>query len=237
VFDGMKSRDLISWNSMIGSYGAHGMCDEALAMFQDLTRALIEPDGVTFVAVLSACSHTGRVAEGRRLFDQMVREHKISPTMEHYTCMVDLLGRAGLLRGACELIDTMPMKPDLCVWGALLNSCRIHGDAALAEAAMAKVLQAETATTGNRTLITNLYAACGMWDDSKRVRMTMKEAGLRKNPGQSWIEVRNKVFAFTAWSAPPSEAEEVFRVLDDLYGEMKDEKRSTAMYDVIASIA
>ncbi|KAG0536071.1 hypothetical protein BDA96_03G033000 [Sorghum bicolor] len=234
VFDRMKSRDLISWNSMIGSYGTHGLCDEALAMFEDLTRATVEPDGVTFVAVLSACSHTGRVAEGRCLFNQMVREHKISPTMEHYTCMVDLLGRAGLLKDVFDLIETMPMRPDLCVWGALLNSCRIHGDAAVAEAAIAKVLQVDTETTGNHTLITNLYAACGMWDDSKRVRVMTREAGLRKNPGQSWIEVRNKVFAFTAGSAPPSEAEEVFRVLDDLYGEMEDEKR--AMYDAIANI-
>jgi pentatricopeptide repeat protein len=234
VFDRMKSRDLISWNSMIGSYGTHGLCDEALAMFQDLIGATVEPDSVTFVAVLSACSHTGRIAEGRRLFNQMVREHMISPTMEHYTCMVDLLGRAGLLKDASELIETMPMRPDLCVWGALLNSCGLHGDAAVAEAAIAKVLQTETVTTGNHTLITNLYAACGMWDDSKRVRVMTKEAGLRKNPGQSWIEVRNKVFAFTARSTPLSEAEEVLRVLDDLYGEMEDEKR--AMYDAIANI-
>ncbi|CAD6240288.1 unnamed protein product [Miscanthus lutarioriparius] len=234
VFDRMKSRDLISWNSMIGSYGTHGLCDEALAMFQDLTGTTVEPDGVTFVAVLSACSHTGRVAEGRRLFNQMVWEHKISPTMEHYTCMVDLLGRAGLLRDASELIEMMPMRPDLCMWGALLNACRTHGDATVAEAAIAKVLQVETVTTGNHTLITNLYAACGMWDDSKRVRVMTKEAGLRKNPGQSWIEVRNKVFSFTAGSTPLSEAEEVFRVLDDLYGEMEDETR--AMYDAIANI-
>jgi pentatricopeptide repeat protein len=98
VFDRMKSRDLISWNSMIACYGMHGLCDEAFSMFTDMTKAMIEPDGVTFVAVLSACSHAGRVSEGRCLFDQMVQKHKISPSMEHYTCMVDLLGRAGLLK-------------------------------------------------------------------------------------------------------------------------------------------
>ncbi|OEL14187.1 putative pentatricopeptide repeat-containing protein [Dichanthelium oligosanthes] len=234
VFDQMKSRDLISWNSMIGSYGMHGLCDEALAMFEDMAGAMVEPDGVTFVAVLSACSHTGRVAEGRCLFNQMVREHKISPSMEHYTCMVDLLGRAGLLQDASELIDTMPMRPDLCVWGALLNSCRMHGNAAMAEATIAKVLQAETETTGNHILITNLYATCGMWNDLKRVRVMTKEAGLRKNPGQSWIEVKNKVFAFTVGNAPLPEAEEIFSMLEDLYGEMEDEKH--AMCDAIATI-
>ena len=207
----------------------HGLCDVALAMFEDMARAMVEPDGVTFVAVLSACSHTGRVAEGRRLFNQMVREHKISPSMKHFTCMVDLLGRAGLLKDASELIETMPMRPDLCVWGALLNSCRMHGNAGMAEATIAKVLQAETETTGNHMLITNLYATCGMWDDSKRVRVMTKEAGLRKNPGQSWIEVKNKVFAFTAGNTPLPEAAEIFRVLDDLYGEMEDEKQGRVM--------
>ncbi|XP_045090630.1 putative pentatricopeptide repeat-containing protein At1g17630 [Aegilops tauschii subsp. strangulata] len=228
VFDGMKSRDLVSWNSMLAGYGMHGLCDDALAVFTDMAEAKVDPDGVTFVAVLSACSHAGRVSEGRRLFDQMILEHKISPSMEHYTCMVDLLGRAGLLKEASEFIETMPMGADLCVWGALLNSCRIHGDAAMAEATIAKALQAGVVTTGNHTLITNLYAACGMWDDSKRVRVMTREAGLRKNPGQSWVEVKNKVFAFMAGSVPPSmpRAEDVFRVLDDLYREMDDQRRA-----------
>ncbi|KAF8663261.1 hypothetical protein HU200_055871 [Digitaria exilis] len=234
VFDRMRSRDMISWNSMIGSYGMHGLCDEALAMFEDMAKAMVEPSAITFVAVLSACSHTGRVAEGRRVFNQMVHKHKISPSMEHYTCMVDLLGRAGLLKDACELIETMPMRPDLCVGGALLNSCRMHGNAAMAETTIAKVLQAETETTGNHMLITNLYATCGMWDDSKRVRVMTKEAGLKKNPGQSWIEVKNKVFAFTAGNALLPEAEEIFSVLDDLYAEMEDEKH--AKCDAIATI-
>uniref|UniRef100_A0A0E0JF77 Pentatricopeptide repeat-containing protein n=1 Tax=Oryza punctata TaxID=4537 RepID=A0A0E0JF77_ORYPU len=238
VFDGMKTRDLISWNSMLTGYGTHGLCDEALALFTDMAGVTVEPDGVTFVAVLSACSHAGRVPEGRRLFDHMVREHKISPSMEHYTCMVDLLGRAGLLRDASELIETMPMRPDLCVWGALLNSCRIHGDAAMAEATIANVLQSEAQSTGNHILITNLYAMCGMWDESKKVRVMTKEAGLRKNPGQSWIETNNKVVAFAAGSAPPNlaGAEDVFRVLDELYAEMEDEQQCT-MDDITSLVA
>uniref|UniRef100_A0ACD5VPX0 Uncharacterized protein n=1 Tax=Avena sativa TaxID=4498 RepID=A0ACD5VPX0_AVESA len=236
VFDSMKSKDLVSWNSMLAGYGMHGLCDDALTLFADMARAKVVPDGVTFVAVLSACSHAGRVSEGRRLFDQMQLEHKISPSMEHYTCMVDLLGRAGLLKDAPELIETMPMGADLCVWGALLNSCRIHGDAAMAEATIEKVLQAGAETTGNHTLITNLYAACGMWDDSKRVRVMTREAGLRKNPGQSWIEVKNKVFAFVAGSVPPSlpGAEETFGVLEDLYLEMEGERH--ALEDGVANI-
>uniref|UniRef100_A0A0D9UXX5 Uncharacterized protein n=1 Tax=Leersia perrieri TaxID=77586 RepID=A0A0D9UXX5_9ORYZ len=225
VFNGMQKRDLISWNSMMAGYGMHGLCDEALTLFTDMAGAMVEPNGITFVAVLSACSHARRVPEGRRFFNQMVRDHNISPSMEHYTCMVDLLGRAGLLTDASELVETMPMRPDLCVWGALLNSCRIYGDAAMAEATIAKVLQAEAHITGNHTLITNLYAMCGMWDESKRVRMMTKEAGLRKNPGQSWIGVDNKVVAFVAGNTSPSlaGAEDVFGVLGYLYQEMEDE--------------
>jgi pentatricopeptide repeat protein len=238
VFEGMKVRDLVSWNSMLAGYGMHGLCDDALGVFADMDRAKVAPDGVTFVAVLSACSHAGRVTEGRRLFDQMQVEHKISPSMEHYTCMVDLLGRAGLLRDASDLIETMPMGADLCAWGALLNSCRIHGDADMAEATVAKVLRAGggAEATGNHTLVMNLYAACGMWDEAKRVRVMTREAGLRKNPGQSWVEVENKVFAFVAGSVPPSlpGAEEVFRVLEDLYREMEDERR--AVEDDIAKV-
>uniref|UniRef100_A0ACD5VZH3 Uncharacterized protein n=1 Tax=Avena sativa TaxID=4498 RepID=A0ACD5VZH3_AVESA len=236
VFDGMKSKDLVSWNSMLAGHGMHGLCDDALALFTDMARAKVGPDGVTFVAVLSACSHAGRVSEGRRLFDQMQLEHKISPSTEHYTCMVDLLGRAGLLKDASELIETMPMGADLCVWGALINSCRIHGDAAMAEATIERVLQTGAEGTGNHTLITNLYAACGMWDDSKRVRVMTREAGLRKNPGQSWIEVKNKVFAFVAGSVPPSlpGAEEIFGVLHDLYQEMEGERH--AVEDGVANI-
>uniref|UniRef100_J3KXB7 Pentatricopeptide repeat-containing protein n=2 Tax=Oryza brachyantha TaxID=4533 RepID=J3KXB7_ORYBR len=222
VFDGMKTRDLISWNSMLAGYGMHGLCDEALALFADMAGAAVAPNAVTFVAVLSACSHAGRVPEGRRLFDDMVREHNISPSMEHYTCMVDLLGRAGLLGYASELIETMPMRPDPCVWGALLNSCRIHGDAAMAEATIARVLRSEANGTGHHMLITNLYAMCGMWDKSKKVRVMTRETGLRKNPGQSWIEVNNTVVAFTSGGTPPSlpGAEDVFRALDTLYAEM-----------------
>jgi pentatricopeptide repeat protein len=238
VFDGMKVRDLVSWNSMLAGYGMHGLCDDALAVFTDMARAKVAPDSVTFVAVLSACSHAGRVSEGRRLFDQMQLEHGISPSMEHYTCMVDLLGRAGLLRDASDLIETMPMGADLCVWGALLNSCKIHGDAAMAEATVAKVLQAGggAKAAGNHTLVMNLYAGCGMWDEAKRVRVMTREAGLRKNPGQSWIEVENRVLAFVAGSAPPSlpRAEEVFGVLEDLYQEMEDERR--AVEDDIAKV-
>ncbi|XP_072985312.1 putative pentatricopeptide repeat-containing protein At1g17630 [Typha latifolia] len=223
VFDQIDDQDLISWNSMIAGYGMHGLCDEALATFDDMVRVGYEPDEVTFIAMVSACSHAGRVADGRQLFDQMIEKYKISPSMEHYACMVDLLGRAGLLREAAELIEKMPVKPNLCVLGALLNSCRIHGNAAFAEDTAARVLGMEGESTGSYMLLSNTYAACGRWEDSARVRVMTKVRSLKKNPGQSWIEVRNKVHVFSAGSILPPGAEGIYVVLEDLYLQMEAE--------------
>nr|XP_010915225.2 LOW QUALITY PROTEIN: putative pentatricopeptide repeat-containing protein At1g17630 [Elaeis guineensis] len=224
VFDGMEDKDLISWNSMIAGYGIHGFCDQALGTFSDMVRAGCEPDGITFIALLSACGHSGRVSQGRRLFDRMVDEYKIKPCMEHYSCMVDLLGRAGLLGEASELVECMPMKPNACVWGALLNSCRIYGNTAAAEGTMARILGLEGQATGNYMLLSNIYAACGRWEDSARVRVMTKVKGLKKSPGQSWIEVKNNVYAFSAGSALPPGAEDVYEVLEDLYQHMESDK-------------
>lgn len=224
VFDGMEDKDLISWNSMIAGYGMHGFCDQAVGTFSDMVRAGCEPDGITFIAVLSACSHSGRVSQGRCLFDQMVNEYRIQPCMEHYSCIVDLLGRAGLLREASELMECMPMQPNACVWGSLLNSCRIYGNTATAEDTMARVLGLEGQATGNYMLLSNIYAACGRWEDSARVRVMTKVKGLKKSPGQSWIEVKNNVCAFSAGSALPPGAEDVYEVLEDLYQHMESDK-------------
>ncbi|XP_008805802.2 putative pentatricopeptide repeat-containing protein At1g17630 [Phoenix dactylifera] len=224
VFNRMEDKDLISWNSMIAGYGIHGFCDEALGTFSDMVRAGCEPDGITFIAVLSACSRSGHVSQGRRLFVQMVDEYKIQPCMEHYSCMVDLLGRAGLLREASQLMECMPVKPNACVWGALLNSCRIYGNTATAEDTMAQVLGPEGQATGNYMLLSNIYAACGRWEDSARVRVMTKVKGLKKSPGQSWIEVKNNVYVFSAGSSLPPGAEDVYEVLEDLYRHMESDE-------------
>ncbi|CAL9061533.1 unnamed protein product [Musa banksii] len=224
VFDKIVDKDLISWNSMIAGYGMHGLCDEALGTFDAMTGAGCNPDGITFIAILSACSHAGRVSEGRSLFDRMVIEYGITRCMEHYSCLVDLLGRAGLLREAIELMESMPTKPNAFVWGALLNSCRICGGTVVAEDAVAQVLGLEGQATGNYMLLSNLYAACGRWEDSARVRVMTKTKGLKKTPGQSWIEMKNKFYAFSAAGTLPPGAEDVYVVLEDLYQQMASDK-------------
>ncbi|URE14664.1 Pentatricopeptide repeat-containing protein [Musa troglodytarum] len=209
---------------MIAGYGMHGLCDEALGTFDAMTRAGCNPDGITCIAILSACSHAGRVSEGRSFFDRMVIEYGITRCMEHYSCLVDLLGRAGLVREAIELIECMPTKPNACVWGALLNSCRICGGTVVAEDTVAQVLGLEGQASGNYMLLSNLYAACGRWEDSARVRVMTKTKGLKKTPGQSWIEMQNKFYAFSAAGTLPPGAEGVYVVLEDLYQQMASDK-------------
>ncbi|KAK9131210.1 hypothetical protein Sjap_011697 [Stephania japonica] len=216
IFDKLGDRDLVSWNFMIAGYGMHGFGEDCLLTFRQMVEVGQRPDEVTFVAVLSACSHAGLVTEGQLLFDQIVNVFSIQPLMEHYACMVDLLGRAGMLQKACDIIKNMPMEPNVCVWGALLNSCRMYKNTDLAEVAATKIFSLETRTAGSYMLLSNLYSACGSWQNSAKVRMLAKTKGLKKIPGQSWIEVQNKVHTFLAGNALQPGLKEVYHILEDL---------------------
>ncbi|OVA08162.1 Pentatricopeptide repeat [Macleaya cordata] len=215
VFDRMGAKDLISWNSMIEGYGKHGYGDDAVITFDEMVKSRLKPDHVTFVAVLFACSHAGLVTEGRRLFDQMISEFMLPPLMEHYSCMVDLLGRAGLLQEASELVKEMPFEPNECVWGALLNSCRMYKNTEVAEDTASQIFSLQSEITGSYMLLSNLYAACGRWEDSAKVRLSAKTKGLKKIPGQSWIEVKKKVYMFSAGNHGQLCLEEVYGLLED----------------------
>ncbi|XP_027182255.1 putative pentatricopeptide repeat-containing protein At1g17630 [Coffea eugenioides] len=223
VFEGLGNRDLFSWNTMIAGYGMLGLGDTALKFFYNMINIGFKPDEVTFVAVLSACSHAGLVAEGRKLFDQMVRDFRIESQMEHYACVVDLLGRAGLVLEAIDFVKNMPIEPNACVWGALLNSCKMYKNTDAAEETAAQIFGLEPGMTGSYMLISNLYAAQGRWEDSAKVRHSAKTVGLKKSPGRSWIEVKKKVHAFLAGEALDSGMEEIYRVLDYLSLQMEME--------------
>ncbi|KAL2332276.1 hypothetical protein Fmac_019857 [Flemingia macrophylla] len=216
VFDNIKGRDLISWNSLIGGYGMHGLGENALRTFDEMIRAGMKPDNITFVAILSACSHAGLVAAGGNLFDKMVREFRIEPNVEHYACMVDLLGRAGLLKKATDIVQNMPIEPNEYVWGALLNSCRMYRHTDIIEETASQILTLNSKITGSFMLLSNIYAADGRWDDSARVRVSARTKGLKKIPGQSWIEVRKKVYTFSAGNLVHLGLEEVYTILEEL---------------------
>lgn len=190
LFRRMSERNAVTWNSMIFGYANHGYCNEAIELF-NLMRKEDERklDHLTFTAVLTACSHAGMIELGESLFLLMQEKYRIIPRLEHYACMVDLLGRAGKLSEAYDMIKAMPIEPDLFVWGALLGACRNHGNIDLAETAAKHLLELEPGSAGNNLLLSNLHADAGNWGNVSRLKKMMKKRKERKFPGCSWIEV------------------------------------------------
>eukprot|EP01018_Ginkgo_biloba_P010548 Gb_15394 [translate_table: standard] len=221
VFNKMLEQDTVSWNAMITGYAQHGHGQKAFHFFEQMLQLGMKPDHITFVAVLSACSHTGLVDEGRYYFESMSRVHCITPRSEHYACMIDLLGRAGHLDEAENFINNMPFKPHASVWGALLSSCRIHGNIELAKRAAECLFELEPHDSGTYILLSNIYATAGRWEDAAKVRKMMKERGVRKNPGCSWIEVKNRVHAFMVEDRTHPQIEEIYAMLETLDEQMK----------------
>ncbi|KAL2322039.1 hypothetical protein Fmac_026418 [Flemingia macrophylla] len=194
VFAKMPQKSTVSWTSMIMAFGKHGLGKEALDLFKTMVNdgvgvIGVRPDETTFIAVLCACSHAGFVDEGRKIFASMKHTCRVSPRIEHYGCMVDLLSRAGFLDEARELIETMPLKPNEALWGALLGGCRIHKNSGLASQVENKLvpeLNADQAV-GYLVLLSNIYALGERWRDVITVRQKMIEMGAKKPPGRSWI--------------------------------------------------
>ncbi|KAH9294421.1 hypothetical protein KI387_040375, partial [Taxus chinensis] len=188
VFEMSSKLDVVIWTTMISGHAIHGYGEDALSIFCQMKQAGLKPDHVTFTAVLTACSHAGLVDHGWQSFNCMINYYCITPNMEHYACMVDLLGRAGHLQEAHDFIESMPLNPNSSVWGALLAACRIHRNTDLGEHVAEYLFELEPTNTGNYVLLSNIYAAAGKWDGVQRIRKLMKEKGLNKMPGCSWIE-------------------------------------------------
>lgn len=203
VFDRCSCKDIIMWNSIITGYAQHGLGDEALQVFQEMYTSGIQAQDVTFIGVLSACSYSGKVKEGKEIFDSMKSKYGIEPTTAHYACMVDLLGRAGQLNEAYHLINEMPVEADAIVWGSLLGACRNHMNSDLAVVAAKKLLQLEPKNAGPFVLLSNIYASKGRWDDVAKVRKKMRSRKVNKSPGCSWIEVEKEVHMFTCGESTP----------------------------------
>lgn len=187
LFYKMTARNTVSWNSMIFGYANHGYCTEAIELFNQMEEEN-KLDHLSFTAVLTACSHAGLVDLGQSLFHKMQEKYNINPRLEHYACMVDLLGRAGRLTEAYDLIKTMPSQPDLFVWGAFLGACKSHGNIELAELAATHLSELEPGNAANNLLLTQIYADAGSWNNVTRLKKMMKKKRLRKLNGCSWIE-------------------------------------------------
>ncbi|KAJ8769248.1 hypothetical protein K2173_001838 [Erythroxylum novogranatense] len=189
LFCKMTERNTVTWNSMIFAFANHGYCDEAIELFNQMEKAEESKlDHLTFTAVLTACGHAGLVELGESLFLMMREKYKIAPRLEHYACVVDLLGKAGKLSEAYNMIKMMPLEPDLFVWGALLGACRSHGDIGLAEIAARQLAELEPKNAGNKMLMSQLYAGAGSWENVARFKNMFKTKKLKSFPGCSWVE-------------------------------------------------
>eukprot|EP01018_Ginkgo_biloba_P018986 Gb_02562 [translate_table: standard] len=223
VFDKVSQKNVVLWTAIIAGYAMHGYGEETLALLSEMQQAGMKPDYITFTAVLSACSHAGLVNEGWKCFDCMIQDYHITPMVEHYACMVDLLGRAGRLGEAQDLIKNMPVEPNAGVWGSLLAASRIHCNIELGEFAAEHLFELEPQNIGNFVLLSNIYARAGRLGDVENVRKMMKDRGLKKNPGCSWIEVKNRVHAFVVGDRLHPQTEEIYAMLESLAGQMKQE--------------
>eukprot|EP01018_Ginkgo_biloba_P030284 Gb_21439 [translate_table: standard] len=221
LFEKMSKRDLVSWNAMIAGYAMHGHGENALALFSQMKQTGMKPDHITFIGVLSACNHAGLVDEGWHYFDCMSREYCITPRVEHYACMVGLLGRAGHLDEAQELIKRMPFEPDAGVWGTLLGACSVHCNIELAERVSKHLFVLEPKKAGNYILLSNIYAAAGRWDGVAKMRTMLKDKGLKKSPGCSWIEIENTVHPFLVGDRSHPQSEKIYSILESLSEQMK----------------
>lgn len=212
----MPQRNEISWNAMITGYSQHGRGSEAIELFKKMQQLNVGPNNVTFVGVLSACSHVGLVDEGLNYFKSMREEHGLVPKPEHYACVVDILGRAGYLSRAREFVETMPIEPDAMVWRTLLSACTVHKNMEIGEQAANHLLRLEPNDSATYVLLSNMYAASGKWTYRNCARKLMKDRGVKKEPGRSWIEVKNSFHAFFVGDRLHPLADQIYKFLEDL---------------------
>ena len=187
IFNQMYRKDVVSWNVMISGMALNGEGQHGVKLFEEMVGRGMKPNDSTFIGVLACCAHAGLVGKGRDLFASMVLSHRIKPKLEHYGCMVDVLGRSGCVNEAHDLIRSMPVKPNAAIWGSLLSSCRTYGNVELAETALHELISLEPWNSGNYVLLSNMYAEEGRWDKVEKVRELMKEKCVKKAPGQSAI--------------------------------------------------
>lgn len=236
VFNQMEKRDVVSWNSLISSYAIHGLGSKALATFQAMVQQGVSPTPISFISVLGACSHSGLVEEGKLLFESMVKEHGIHPSIEHYACIVDLLGRANRLDEAARVIADMRDEPGPMVWGSLLGSCRIHCNVELAERASSKLFELEPTNAGNYVLLAEIYAEAKMWDEVQRVKKLLEAKGLQKVSGCCWIEVKKRIYSLRSVDELNPQIEQLHALLVKLSKEMMEQgyvpETKAVLYDV-----
>ncbi|KAK9993211.1 hypothetical protein SO802_022914 [Lithocarpus litseifolius] len=221
VFERLPRKNAITWSTIIGGLAMHGRANDALDYFSMMERSGVTPSDVTYIGVLSACSHAGLVDKGRSFFSHMVKAVGFEPRIEHYGCMVDLLGRAGHLEEAEELILNMPIKPDDVIWKALLGACKIHGNIEMGRRVAEVLMDMVPHDSGSYVALSNMYASSGNWEAVADVRLMMKEMDIRKDPGCSWIELDGEIHEFLVDDDSHSRAKEIHSMLDEIANQLR----------------
>ncbi|KAI3907921.1 hypothetical protein MKW92_045678 [Papaver armeniacum] len=222
IFFKLREKNLFCWNAIIEGLAVHGSGEAALDMFRRMEKEKIKPNEVTFISVLSACTHSGLVEEARKIFLSMTQDYSISPSIEHYGCVIDLLSKAGLIEDALGLVRNMKFEPNYVIWGAILGGCKLHGNLEIAKVAAEKLLSLEPDNSGLYGLLISMYVEANQWSEAEKIRGMMKEQGVQKKfPGSSSIEIDGKVEEFVASDNSHPLSDEVSEVLAELDGQLR----------------
>ncbi|XP_048601257.1 pentatricopeptide repeat-containing protein At4g30700-like [Brassica napus] len=222
LFDLMPKKNEVTWNTMISGYGLHGHGHGALNIFSEMLSSSVAPSPVTFLCVLYACSHAGLVKEGDEIFSSMIHRYGFEPTVKHYACMVDILGRAGHLQRALQFIEAMPVEPDPSVWQTLLGACRIHKDTNLARTVSEKLFELDPDNVGYHVLLSNIHSADRNYPQAATVRQAAKKRKLAKAPGYTLIEIGETPHVFTSGDQSHPQAKAIYEKLEELEGKMRE---------------
>ncbi|KAI3929828.1 hypothetical protein MKX01_025996 [Papaver californicum] len=222
IFFKLPEKNLFCWNSIIEGLAVHGYGEAALDMFRRMEREKIKPNEVTFISVLSACTHSGLVEEAREIFVSMTQDYSISPSIEHYGCIIDLLSKAGLIEEALILVRNMKFEPNYVIWGAILGGCKLHGNLEIAQVAAEILMSLEPDNSGHYGLLVSMHAEANQWNEAEKIRVMMKEQGVQKKfPGSSLIEIDGKFEEFVASDKSHPLSDEVCEVLAELDGQLR----------------
>jgi pentatricopeptide repeat protein len=221
VFHFMVEKDVLTWSSMIIGLANHGLGHDALSLFSEMTSKGLKPNEITFIGVLIACTHLGLVSDGKKYFSSMTEVHGVAPRVEHYGCMVDLLGRSGHVQEARQLIRDMPFEPDAVIWRALLGACRIHKNVEVAEEAMSKLRVLDPHADGHYVLLSNIYAQANSWEGVAEMRKTLRRENIQRIPGRSSIEWQNTIYEFVSGDRSHPRTEEIYKVLEEMMDRLR----------------
>ncbi|XP_023519094.1 pentatricopeptide repeat-containing protein At2g27610 isoform X2 [Cucurbita pepo subsp. pepo] len=222
VFIRQEEKDTVSWNSMITGYAQHGDAKKALEVFQVMQNKGLSMDDVTFIGVLTACTHAGLVQEGEKYFDIMINDCHIDPTIDHYSCMVDLYSRSGMFEKAMNIMNGMPFLASPTMWRTVLAACRIHRNLELGKLAAEKLISLQPNDSAAYVLLSNIHAVAGNWQERAKVRKLMDERKVKKEAGCSWIEVKNRIYSFLAGDVSHPFSDIVYAKLEELSIKLKD---------------